>query len=366
MNQHHKSFTVMTLDAGGTNFVFSAIRDQVEIIEPVVQASFAHDLKLCLRNIIDGFEKVYSKINKKADAISFAFPGPADYRHGVIGDLGNLPAFRGGVALGPMLESHFCMPVLINNDGDLFAYGEAMFGFLPKINQMMDENSSQFRYQNLIGVTLGTGFGCGIIHGKQILQGDNNAAGEVWLMRDPVIASTFAEESISARAIIKSYLEHASYKNLLPTPKDVFEIAMERKNGDRKAAIKVFEKFGQALGDALATIATIIDANIVIGGGLSKAWELFQDAVVTQMNGHFMDGKGKKINRLVSTVYNLEKQEDRKIFFENTTTEISVPYTMKTAHYHSEKKIGVGLSRLGTSKAISLGAFAFAYNHLNN
>ena len=35
-------------------------------------------------------------------AISFAFPGPADYPAGIIGDLANLPAFRGGVALGPM------------------------------------------------------------------------------------------------------------------------------------------------------------------------------------------------------------------------------------------------------------------------
>ena len=34
-------------------------------------------------------------------AISFAFPGPADYEHGVIGDLPNFPAFCGGVALGP-------------------------------------------------------------------------------------------------------------------------------------------------------------------------------------------------------------------------------------------------------------------------
>jgi glucokinase len=64
-------------------------------------------------------------------AISFAFPGPSDYPRGIIGDLGNLPCFRGGVALGPMLEDTFEIPVFINNDGDLFAYGEAIGGFLP-------------------------------------------------------------------------------------------------------------------------------------------------------------------------------------------------------------------------------------------
>ncbi len=59
-------------------------------------------------------------------AISFAFPGPADYIHGIIGDLPNFPAFRGGIALGPYLEERFGMPVFINNDGNLFAYGEAI------------------------------------------------------------------------------------------------------------------------------------------------------------------------------------------------------------------------------------------------
>ena len=49
----------------------------------------------------------------------------ADYAHGIIGDLPNFPGFRGGVALGPYLEHVFGIPVFINNDGNLFAYGEA-------------------------------------------------------------------------------------------------------------------------------------------------------------------------------------------------------------------------------------------------
>ncbi len=71
-------------------------------------------------------------------AISFAFPGPADYPAGIIGDLPNLPAFRGGVALGPMLEEKFGIPVFINNDGDLFVYGEAIAGFLPYVNGLLE------------------------------------------------------------------------------------------------------------------------------------------------------------------------------------------------------------------------------------
>ena len=111
---------VMTLDAGGTNFVFSAVQANEEIIEPVYLPSNATNLEKCLETITRGFSQVKDMIPAEPAAISFAFPGPSDYLAGIIGDLTNLPAFRGGVALGPMLEEQFKIPVYLNNDGDLF------------------------------------------------------------------------------------------------------------------------------------------------------------------------------------------------------------------------------------------------------
>ena len=105
-----------------------------EIVPPVVLPSNGHDLALCLQTIRDGFSQIHAALAEKPVAISFAFPGPADYASGVIGDLANLPAFRGGVPLGPMFEEKFRLPVFINNDGDLFAYGEAIAGLLPQTN----------------------------------------------------------------------------------------------------------------------------------------------------------------------------------------------------------------------------------------
>jgi len=59
-----------------------------------------YDLETLLKNIIEGFRRVASSIKAKPVAISFAFPGPANYEDGIIGDLQNLPSFRGGVASG--------------------------------------------------------------------------------------------------------------------------------------------------------------------------------------------------------------------------------------------------------------------------
>ncbi len=142
MDLHSNKKTIMTLDAGGTNFVFSAICDGSEIVTPLNLAANGHDLNRCLENILTGFKAIRRQLKKPPSAISFAFPGPADYVNGIIGDLGNLPAFRGGVALGPMLEDYFGLPVFINNDGDLFAYGEAMHGLLPYINKKLKENEN--------------------------------------------------------------------------------------------------------------------------------------------------------------------------------------------------------------------------------
>ena len=97
---------VLTLDAGGTNFVFSAISNNEEIVEPVRLKAVTTDTEGCLATLVQGFTTVKEKLDAEPVAISFAFPGPADYAHGVIGDLPNFPSFRGGVALGPKPRSY--------------------------------------------------------------------------------------------------------------------------------------------------------------------------------------------------------------------------------------------------------------------
>lgn len=156
---------VLTLDAGGTNMVFSAMRGGEYIVDPITLPSNSNNLDLCLETMVLGFSTVLNSLEDKPVAISFAFPGPADYPNGIIGGyLPNFPSFRDGVALGPFLEDKFGIPVYINNDGDLYAFGEALGGALPDVNRRLAEAGSKKRYRNLIGYTFGTGFGLSLIH----------------------------------------------------------------------------------------------------------------------------------------------------------------------------------------------------------
>ena len=195
-----KAITVLTLDAGGTNFVFSAIQDYEEITTPIRLPASADHLDQCLANIIDGFEQIIEKVGS-FDAISFAFPGPADYHQGIIGDLPNFKAFTGGVPLGAILENKFKVPVFINNDGNLFASGVAHGGYLSDLNARLKEAGSQKHFQNIIGITLGTGFGCGIFSNGNLLVGDNSSGAEIHNTLSPDRANWNAEETVSTRAI---------------------------------------------------------------------------------------------------------------------------------------------------------------------
>lgn len=358
------SRTVLTLDAGGTNFVFTAIRGNKEITEPVVLPSHSDNLKDCLDTIVEGFSTIKKMIGNLPVAISFAFPGPADYENGIIGDLPNLPAFRGGVALGPYLEEKFGLPVFINNDGNLFAYGEALAGALPEINRQLEVAGNPKRYRNLLAVTLGTGFGGGVVIDSKLLSGDNGCGGDVWLSANKYDNRLLAEEGVSIRAVKREYRELSGDESAV-SPKEIFEIAEGTKLGNRQAAIKSFEKLGEIAGFTVSESLNIVDGMVVIGGGIANAHKYILSAMVKEMNETRRTVKGDIFPRLQMKAYNLEDEKEKELFLKDESKIILLPESRNTAVYHAVKKIGVKISKLGTSKAIALGAYNFALNRLS-
>jgi glucokinase len=357
---------VLTLDAGGTSFRFFAIRGNKPVGEPVSMPSNGDNLGRCLANIIEGFTRIKRQCSKPPAAISFAFPGPADYPNGIIGDLGNLPGFRGGVALGPMLGKKFGIPAFINNDGGLFAYGEAIVGFLPYVNGLLKKAGSPKAYRNLFGVTLGTGFGGGLVRAGELFAGDNSRAGEVWLLRNKLAPQTNAEEGASIRAVRRSYAERAGIPiELVPEPKVIFEIAQGTQPGNQEAAHEAFRRLGEVVGDAMAEVLTLWDGLAVIGGGIAGSWPLFLPALVDELNSAFTAPNGKQFRRLGQVAFNLEDAEQRKKFLKGETRQIAIPGTNRKLKYDPLARTGIGLSRLGTSQAVAIGAYAFALRTLD-
>lgn len=361
----HDSRTVITLDAGGTNLVFGAMRGCEYITDPVTYPSNAHDLELCLDTMVRGFSEVIEKIDEKPVAISFAFPGPADYPNGIIGGyLPNFPSFRDGVALGPFLQNRFGIPVFINNDGDLFAYGEALCGALPEINRRLSEAGSRKRFHNLIGYTFGTGFGIGIVVNGQLNRGDNSCV-ETFCLPHKTKKGIIVEEGVAVRAIKRVYAEASGDYSHNLEPKEICEIADGKRQGNAEAARKAFAEFGEIAGDAIAVAAQLIDGIIVIGGGITAAGHFILPALMQELRSSLSTIGGESVRRLQMEVFNLDNPEEFAAFAAGSSKSLPVRGTNLTVEYDSMKRIGVTFSKLGASKAISAGAYAFALSKID-
>lgn len=358
---------VMTLDAGGTNFVFSAMQAGEQIVKPVTLPSCSHALDACLQSLCNGFEHIKAALQAKGMspvAISFAFPGPADYPAGVIGDLPNFPGFRGGVPLKAILEKHFGAPVYINNDGKLFAFGEAHCGVLNKINTLLEGRGSAKRYRNLIGITLGTGFGGGVVVDGHLLQGDNGCGGDVWCLPNPTLDACIAEESVSIRAVKRVYRELSGDGRDLE-PKDIFNIAKGLAQGNRQAAVAAFHQLGTVVGEILATALTLIDGVVVIGGGLAGAYEFIVPAIKKVFEGKLtVIGGERYFPRLQMRVYDASVPEELDAFLHDETEYALLPGSETHVPYSKVKKTLIAVSELGASHAVSCGAYIYALKQM--
>lgn len=363
MNIHTDERIVLTLDAGGTNFVFSAIQKGKAITREITKNAHPNDLEKCIATMKEGFAELITLLDQKPAAISFAFPGPADYPNGIIGDLNNLPAFRGGVPLKPILEEEFGLPVYINNDGDLYAYGEALGGILPEINTELESAGSPKRYNNLVGLTLGTGFGGGLVRNGDLFIGDNSTAAEVWLFSNRYGTNVNAEDLVSTRSVQRVYAELAllDYPNEL-MPKDIYNIAVGKTEGNKEAALAAYRETGRALGDTVANLFTFIDGIIVIGGGITGARDLYMPAVMEELASHYHPSNTDQLPRLVQRIFNLDNHQDSEAFYKDYSKEIPVPGTDKKVTYDPMPRLAIATSRIGASQAIALGAYAFALN----
>lgn len=356
---------VITLDAGGTNLVFGAMQANKFIVDPITLPSHAEDLDKCLATMVEGFQRVIDKLDEKPVAISFAFPGPADYPNGIIGGyLPNFPSFREGVALGPFLEAKFGIPVFINNDGDLFAYGEALGGALPEVNTRLEELGSSKKYGNLIGYTFGTGFGVGIVVDNRLNRGDNSCV-ETFCLRHKKMPDIIVEEGVAVRAVKRVYGEASGDVNHTFEPKDICEIADGTRPGDREAAKKAFAELGEIAGDAMATAVTLIDGLIVIGGGITAARKYIMPSLLRELRSKMHTLKGEELNRVQMQVYDLDNEEEFRQFAKGSQRPLKVYGTDRYVAYDPQKRIGVMISKLGASRAISVGAYAFALSQLD-
>jgi len=185
-------------------------------------------------------------------------------------------------------------------------------------------------------------------------------------LRNKLDPAVNAEEGACIRAVRRVYAEVSAVPlDEVPEPKTIYEIGLGQAAGHRVAAVEAFRRLGEVAGDAIAQALTLIDGLAVVGGGISGAAPLFLPPLVDAINDVYIKGD-QRLRRLVPCALNIEDPAQRELFLKGQTRTLVVPGSTRTVQYDPLQRTAVGLSRLGTSQAVAVGAYAFAIRKLES
>ncbi|WP_245575688.1 ROK family glucokinase [Alicyclobacillus contaminans] len=262
------------IDIGGTSVKTAFVSSEGEILHraemPTRPETGLDDFFARLRALFQQEARSAGIRIQDVTGVGVGVPGFLDDACAVVVEAVNL-AWR-DVPLRDRLEACLELPAAIENDANLAALGESWVG------------GGKGR-QHLLCVTVGTGIGAGLVLNGIIYRGMNGMAGEIGhlvVQRQGGIrcncGQTGCLETVaSATAIIRQAKERMPERaaNIVGAS-DVFSLAEQ---GSAEAQAVVAEA-ADWLGYGLALTATALNPDcIVVGGGVSKARELFLQPV---------------------------------------------------------------------------------------
>jgi glucokinase len=214
-----------------------------------------------------GFDSVFRQMTTMVDeaigkgggdvvALSVSIGGPLDVLKGVIKGPPNLPGWD-DVPLKRLLSQRFGRPVFIEHDGNAGALAEFYFG-------------AGKGYRNIVFLTMGTGFGAGLILDGKLYRGTSDVAGEIGHVRiaedgpDCYGKKGSLEGYASGTGIAR--LAAMLYPEIWPSA-SVVDLYDAFRRGSHEAA-QVFERAAFNLGRGFALLADLLNPERIILGGI--------------------------------------------------------------------------------------------------
>ncbi|HWR99597.1 MAG TPA: ROK family protein [Prolixibacteraceae bacterium] len=238
---------IIGVDLGGTNIRAGKIQDD----------KIVHSAKLptpSKGSVEEVMNQIYAVIDSCFDAgtlsIGVGVPSVVDVEKGIVYDVTNIPSWK-AVPVKDLLETRYKVPVCVNNDANCFVVGEKYFG-------------KARSFKNIVGVTLGTGLGCGLIFNGKLYEGSNCGAGEFGNV-------PYLSHNVEYYCSGQFFTDEKKVNAI-----EIFHLAGK---GD-KYALQLFAEYGNHLGEALKSILYAYDPEVVIlGGSVSQSFQFFKDAM---------------------------------------------------------------------------------------
>lgn len=184
------------------------------------------------------------------EGIGIGVPSVVDVERGIVYNACNIPSWR-EVHLKEKIEDAFGVRTEVNNDCNCFALGEFLYG-------------AGRGCENIVGITLGTGVGAGVIINGRLYSGCCAGAGEIGSL--PFRKSDY-EHYCSSLFLNDEYHTTGA------------ELAARIAAGDT-SALAVWDEFGRNLGELIkAILFTYAPDAVVIGGGIVASMKYFEEGM---------------------------------------------------------------------------------------
>lgn len=240
---------IIGVDLGGTKIGAGRILEGevVEHHEALLGKEHLDDAEAVLNIVIGAVRKLF---NDKVKGIGVGVPSVVDRKKGIIYDVVNIPSWK-KVPLKSILEKEFGVPAFIDNDANCFALGARIYGKGKK-------------YENFVGLAIGTGIGGGVIYKGRLLEDANCGSGE---FGEVLYKDKRYEDYCSGMFFSEKYNTGGK------------ELADKARNGDEEA-IEAFREFGHHLGNAIKMIMCAVDPEaVIIGGSIAAASDLYEESM---------------------------------------------------------------------------------------
>jgi len=283
------------IDLGGTNIHAGIVNKNHEVLcrrfvptlveegrDPVIERLFT---------VIQELKGQYPP--ESIQGIGIGAAGIIDIERGVIVTSPNFPGWQ-DVPLRDIISRRFNIPTILDNDANAAVFGEHWAGAGQGCSSM-------------IGLTLGTGVGGGIILDGRLWHGHQGMAGEIGHMtivpdglQCPCGNRGCLEAYVSATGIVRRTIARLGDRSA----QGLFAAAGIEKPGELTAAHvhraalggddmarDILRETGVYLGIAIGNLINILDTELfIIGGGASNAWDSFYPSMAEEARRRSLPG----------------------------------------------------------------------------
>jgi glucokinase len=271
----------MGIDLGGTNVRLALVSFQGEILSRWERATASMPDQTAListlaADLSAAGEEARSR-GQEIKGVGIGVPGLIRPAEGRVVFSPNVPALN-ECPLVPLLAPQVNWPLFLENDANLFALGEHWLG-------------AGVGYPHMLGITLGTGVGGGLILNGQVWAGTEGTAGEIGHMTvDPEgrkchcgnrgCLETLASAFWTVTWVKEQLAQGASswLRELYEADPDAIvgqTLVVAAQQADPLAR-RAFDRVGCSLGQAIASVVHLLGiSRVVIGGRFARAWDVF-------------------------------------------------------------------------------------------